>query len=535
MAKKNPKWYTFFNFIKHNYLILFILLLSSFIYCTNLGGQYFTNDEPETVMFGNTILKSGLPLAWDGHFFHSGSNGLDFRIIDGYYLWSYHPWLQFYLAALGLLLGSSPADVRLPFALFGVATVLIIYFISREIFKNRFVSLLVCLQLIFLMPFFLFMRQVRYYSPDVFFYVVLLWLIIRLQKKLWNKKEYYFFAAAGLLLFLSDYVTWVSFLLFIIGYLLWKRLMDKKLIGIILLQILFAGIWYLMLQPYHGQLLIKQGENNLFLHAVQYLSYINSFLFPFILLPFVFLLAWRRNSFRLMVSWIAANLLVYIIFLEPQGRYLVDITPVLILFYGYLYSYLFAFKKTDTLQRLGYAAVTVIFLTTVTSNILGQLPWMMIKPSHTKLNTYPEEFYDELTGYYPNMIQPISKYLLKDYKPGDIFWSNKFKIGLYLQTGIPPLSDFCDTQTHNFVGPNHDTNLNKIEWFIFFKYNVRQIQTLSKLPCLGQKWQEKLGSRYKKKQFTPVNVYSLNDTDIVSHVFPPLKASDDQVVIYEKK
>jgi len=520
--------------IKTNYLLIIVIIISSFIYCTNLGGRYYTNDEPETVLFGKTILKFGLPLAWDGKSLHSGSQGLDFHIINGYYLWNYHPWLQFYLAALGLLFGTSPAVVRLPFALFGVATIVVTYFLSMELFKSRFVSFLVSLQLIFLIPFFLYMRQVRYYSPDVFFYLVVLWLMIRLHNKKWKTKEYFFFALGGFFLFLTNYVTWVAVILFITIFILWKRCLDKKLIGIIFFQILFAGIWYLVLQPYHGHITLAQGGNNYLIHTIHYLSYVNSFLFSFLFLPLVFIIAKKHSSFWLLSLWISSYLLIIIIFLDPHGRYLVNITPVLMLFYGYIYTFLLSIKHNGTLQRLAYAGLFVVFLITLTSNILGQLPWILTKSSHVRLHPFPEEFYYELTGYYPSMQQQLGKFLLNNYSPNNLSWSNGYDDDIYNLTGIPRISPICDTNSKKYIGPNSVTNPDNIKLFIFY-HDFNKIQSLSEDPCLGPKWQKILNKNYKKLQFSLKNVYMPNDTDIVSHDFPPFKADPDEITIYEKK
>src|SRR6266699_937646 len=121
------------NFCKQHFLLFLIILLALLVMLTNLGGQGYSLDEPETVIVGRTILHFGYPSGWDGKQFMSGANGADFTVIHGMYFWTWHPWLQFYLVApFYFFFGNSIAMLRFPFALLGVITVAVFYFVAKD-------------------------------------------------------------------------------------------------------------------------------------------------------------------------------------------------------------------------------------------------------------------------------------------------------------------------------------------------------------------------------------------------------------------
>src|SRR6266480_186449 len=115
-------------FCKQNMLLFLIILLASIVILTNLGGQGYSLNEPQTVAVARTILKFGYPSAWDGKVNLTGASNRDYTVINGMYFWTWHPWLQFYLVApFYFFFGGSVAMLRFPFALLGVLTVAAFY------------------------------------------------------------------------------------------------------------------------------------------------------------------------------------------------------------------------------------------------------------------------------------------------------------------------------------------------------------------------------------------------------------------------
>ena len=195
-------------FIKKNFLLILIILISSTLFLTNLSGQDYSLDEPETVILAKSIFKYGFPSAWDGQNLVSTNNGKDIIFLNGNYFWQWQPWFQHYLVIFGIsIFGDNIFGQRFFFALLGVGTVIISFFIGKELFKHKLLPFIISLQLIFLLPFFLYVRAARYYSPSSFFSIFIFYLIILNLKNKWGKRQTILFFITNLLLFFSNYLV----------------------------------------------------------------------------------------------------------------------------------------------------------------------------------------------------------------------------------------------------------------------------------------------------------------------------------------
>ena len=273
-----------------------IAVVAVVVFCTNLAGQDLTLDEPETIAVAKTIGVYGFPTAWDGTQFITVSNGLDSTVIHGVPVWSWHPWLQHYIAFVALQIDNNIGMLRLPFALFGAATVGLLYIVSKTLYKKESVSLLLSLQLIFLLPFFLYVRQVRYYSLSAFFSLLLFWLFYIYMSAFFRKKHFYFLCVGSLLLFVSNYVVWASSIgVFFLGALK-KR--DKKMLLLLFLHLCVGAAWFLLLRPAGGNSLhFYKDPFHVVIFLRQYVSYINGYIFPIIFLPFALYFLYHMLNF----------------------------------------------------------------------------------------------------------------------------------------------------------------------------------------------------------------------------------------------
>jgi 4-amino-4-deoxy-L-arabinose transferase-like glycosyltransferase len=105
---------------------LALIALSAALLLPNLGNGFLWQDEAQTAAVARTILSDGVPRGSDGVNFFSQEQGREY---GPNYIWKWHTWLSFYLAAASfLVLGETTFAARLPFALFGVATVVLCYF-----------------------------------------------------------------------------------------------------------------------------------------------------------------------------------------------------------------------------------------------------------------------------------------------------------------------------------------------------------------------------------------------------------------------
>ena len=494
------------------WLLLLITLISSFIFFTNLGGQDYSLDEPETLTVVKSINIYGYPSAWDGKNITITANGKDFTLIKEIYVWTWHPWLQHYIAYFGQsIFGDTAGDIRTLFALFGVLTVVFIYFFSNYLFKNKLVASLVSIHLVFLLPFFLYVRQIRYYSLTAFFSLIYLFLLFKLFKSEWNKKLTLTLILVNFFLFMSNYLSWAgSFLCFFI-IAVYKK--NKQAILYSCVFIFFALGWLYFFKPIGGNIFMFFSDKNL-TYILKNLSYLNNYIFSLIFLIPIYFIKIYRKYFLLFCFWIFVKVFCISVFQIPHGRYLIDLFPIFMLFYGIVYSFLISKKQ--------YLFLTITLLITVLTNI----------------NTFiyiPRVYAIELTGKYENVMPQIGEYLKSQYKTGDLFWTNEYPWYLYLSSKVPHVSKICDIKTNKLEGPTIVTSQNKIRWFIFFQNDDRLVQDFSQIPCFGNKWNSILKTNYHRVIF-PIrdNTYLINDPDIVNRSFPPTKMKKNSIIIYEK-
>lgn len=151
-------------------IVLFALLLFP-----NLGTRTLWQDEAETALVARQMVKTNtwLPYAWDEQGPISQDWKYQFSVSP---LWRWHPWLQFYVAALSFkLFGESAFTARLPFAIVGVVFFwYYLGFLKRRGPKNRAFFLIASLLVLTSAPLLLHLRQARYYALSVLFTLVAL-------------------------------------------------------------------------------------------------------------------------------------------------------------------------------------------------------------------------------------------------------------------------------------------------------------------------------------------------------------------------
>lgn len=525
MAKKKLKK-KLREFFTRNFVLVLIIIGFSSIFIINLSGQDYSLDETETVTLGRSILKYGIPSAWDGLNLISGSGGLDSVKIGDLYVWRWHPWMQHYLAATGLILfGDYVGATRLPFAVIGILTVVLLFFISQEIFKNKFISFIISLHLIFLLPFFLYVRNVRYYSPATFLSLLVLFLLLRFISDKWGKKSSAVLLLTTFLLFHTNYLIWLSSILIVSLTLMIKK--NKTIFYIVVFEVLFGLIWFLFFKPYGGNIGISSSTGlQLLINIAHYISYINNYIFPLIL---VLILVMIRKTipiiFLFLMLILGVKLLFYSVFLYAHGRYLIDLFPIFILFYGFIYQYLI--KK-----KYWYICI-LIFLIVISTNILNLFLQWPLHPTKARLDFWLPKYKIELVGQYRTAMPQLGEYLQKKYHKGDLMWSNVLS---YNYTKVPTISPIFSNSKNIYIGPDSITNPEKIRWYIFFKNYLHPDYETDIKNLLGGKKYIRLRTEYKKIDFVyDKGTVLINDVDIYNRQFPPEIIPPGRIVIYEKK
>ena len=157
-------------------VLLFAALFPMF---GQLGDDYLWADEGDTAVLAQNILQFGIPKAWDGVTFIDSDMGTrenkDLVMVS-------HPWLQYYVTAASFgLFGQSAFTARLPFAMAGYMTIIIVYVLIMQATGDRKAALCACTLLVVSVQFLLFSRQCRNYALSMFLTTVLLLLFFNLR------------------------------------------------------------------------------------------------------------------------------------------------------------------------------------------------------------------------------------------------------------------------------------------------------------------------------------------------------------------
>jgi hypothetical protein len=222
-----------------------LVALAAILLFWGLTEKYLWQDEANTAVLATNLLKFGKPLAYDGvnlvtlDFFlsedastvaertHDPKAAVDYYIRRGDFkpdtAWKWHPWGQFLVAAAGLkLLGHDTLGARAPFALAGLATVLLFYRLVRRYCDSWQIATISAFLLVANAYWILHARQCRYYSLSSLLLVLTLMAYLRWQEGArWGAAA---FIASGWCWFQVDYGTiWPVFGVLFVDSLLARR------------------------------------------------------------------------------------------------------------------------------------------------------------------------------------------------------------------------------------------------------------------------------------------------------------------------
>jgi hypothetical protein len=290
-----------------------IAALAAVLLFWGLTDKYLWQDEAATAVLATRLLKFGRPLAYDGtnlvtidHFAAEDESSVDQRTGDPhmaveYYIqrgdykpdttWKWHPWGQFVTAAAGIaVLGKTTLGARLPFALAGLATVLLLYRLLRKFGGSLAWAAIAACQLLANAYWILHTRQCRYYSLSSLLLVVTLLAYAR-----WQSGARYgavAFVAAGWCWFQVDYGTvWPVFgVLFLYALVTRPRkVLRTTAVGAALAATLAPFVYYYELW---GRLSVQTGDWSE--RFTDDLFNVNEYVAPvLVLLAAIALLAWR--------------------------------------------------------------------------------------------------------------------------------------------------------------------------------------------------------------------------------------------------
>jgi hypothetical protein len=149
-----------------------LLLAGCLLLLPRLGDRLLWQDEAETALLAESVLRNGVPTAYDGRNLISADGQREF---GDDYRWWWTPWLQHYAAAASFaVLGASTVSARLPFVLAGLLCLWATHALALRVNGDRVAARLAALGLLTSVPFLLHMRQCRYYAFAALFSVLVL-------------------------------------------------------------------------------------------------------------------------------------------------------------------------------------------------------------------------------------------------------------------------------------------------------------------------------------------------------------------------
>jgi Dolichyl-phosphate-mannose-protein mannosyltransferase len=286
--------------------------LAALLLFWGLTDKFLWQDEAATAVLAERMLKFGRPLAYDGvnlvtiDYFATEDTGAigqrtgDPKAAVAYYVqrgdlkpdttWKWQPWGQFVLAAVSLrLLGYTTLAARLPFALAGVATVLLLYRLVRQ-YSGWLTASLAAVLLLSNGYWILHARQCRYYALSSFLLVATVMAYMRWQGK--GRRSALVFLLAGWCWFQVDYGTvWPVFAVLFLDALLARRRSYREIamVAVALAVALVPFLYYYELWG-RGMQPVRSRQEIFYINLFN----TNEYVVPIVLLmAVVLLLTWR--------------------------------------------------------------------------------------------------------------------------------------------------------------------------------------------------------------------------------------------------
>ncbi len=446
------------SFVKKNKLFCLLLLIAILLMFWNLGDRIMSGDEAGYSTHSLNILKYGYPRMYDGTSFV----GFEYQIGPGY-AFMMNTWLGEYMIAFAFLIfGVSNFAARFFPVLFGLATLVLVYYLALRISKKKEVALLSMLALLLTPFFYIISRTANYYSLAMFLTALILYCYIGSLENSKNSKPW--LAISSILLFYT-HIQLFFFVMFSIALHIminyrnkWKGYL-KPLIAIFAFTFPYFVFWLTA----SSVLSTSASVNSL---AGAFLSLRISFLYYFLLaFPFilVFLLPkilYRKDKkkfldriernygmlFLLVISIAVLTALLDNLSMPAVRRILVPTLPAFMILIGGLLSYVKSRSK---------AVAVVLVLLLFTSNLLFVFPINLVKVfvDEESLNeeeknfvdkafdirSYQYEYLYELTHDYISPDQEIIELITVDRKEGDVLLTNANMPLVYFYINVPQL------------------------------------------------------------------------------------------------
>jgi len=386
-------------------MLLFLFL--GWLLFANLSDHYLWNDEASTAVMARNVLKFGYPSSFDGLNYHYPS-APDLNM-PGTRVWIGDTWPQYYVMAASFrALGVSTWAARLPFALAGFLTLVLLYLFSIRYLKSREIGMIALVLAGTSVPFLLHARQARYYGLVMLSCVAIFYVYHRIIN---GKKGYFWLSLILTFLALLNYAAfapifcalWVMALFMDRREIKWRRFVLASVPPALFCVAWLSLSWFSINSDasyYPVNLSLGGIKKNLEFQ----IRTVNSYFAPLILLLSAVIFRPKTSDWRLFAR-IGAVLLFNIIFFSVFGlrtmRYYVQYIPFLCLIEAFFLVRVFQWRK-----GAGVAVIALLIFT----NLLA-------RPDKPRF--YFFDYIHELTHEYTGPMEAVSKYLKANASVGD--------------------------------------------------------------------------------------------------------------------
>ncbi len=375
---------------KNNFLIL-LTLLGLILLLPNLGDRTFFGDESYTMIVSKTVAEEGYPASYYNGFFINAKETANADIF-GKQVYTWNSWSQFYITALFYkIFGMNEFFLRLPFVLFGLATLILLYFFAKEITNNEMIARISSIFLALSTTFILHARQLRWYSMSAFLVLAILysyWVFLKDKRIFWFAFSSIFLFHTNTLIF---FVTMLSVTLHFLVFKFNKGHVKKAILSLISI-FLFTFPWFVITNQFS-----KLSGTTSSIFKIVFHMVLNWFYLFILLFPIIFLIAFLFKRFRkellkegylLVIFFIISFITILSLKSDvlPAVRYLICLIP--------LTSIILSFTIVKIWQNNKTIAV-IIALLLVLTNLLNLVPFILLKGAAGSLSADVSDYNKE--------------------------------------------------------------------------------------------------------------------------------------------
>ncbi len=532
------------HFIFKHLPLFFLAVYSTLMIFPSLDNGALQVDEGADTFISTTLLKSHFPRHSDG----INSSMLFANVHDG--LFVYRPWVAYYIQSFSLsLFGQTTFAARLPFALIGIFSVIFLYRFALKFTDQKFVAFLAAFFLASSIPALIYFRTARYVGAPILLSILLLNFYIDIyENRKWNPVG---LIVISIIFFHTMYVEFAGMIagVLIHFFIHYKETLPENrqraawaagITGV------FCIPWLIFISPIFSKVaqhlaswstLIDLSWQGYFKRFAGFLFQVNNYIFPFILLPLLFLRQLRpfTKQVSLLLLCILTVLLTALAHAMPLLQYISAGFPLFFLLSAILLANIFS--KYPVTRSLLVALL-------ITSN------WIHIglfSPLKMVLKDHPIWFQKSpyLKNVYDSFIREInfkSVYFDYLYEISHDYKGPLDKIVTFFKThGSPDDSCYIDNEADSLayytgmkiIHRDDISALDTPDWIVL-RGDYRHAVEENSSSQIAQNLREVLSKHpYSKIELNAPSIRVNNTYDIQIHLFRS-PSSADKIVIYKR-